>query len=268
MITFSKLGRHGNLGNSMFQLAATVGTAIKKGYEVKLPRNETYFDIHYNCNNVSIFDGFDVDIPVLAPEDLKKIQHVYEEPHFHYSSKIESIEDNTDLTGYYQSECYFNHASKQVRDVFKFKQLHVDSSNEFFKRLNIDPLETTSLHIRRGDFVVKQDYHPLQSSQYFFEATKLSRLKNILIFSDDIQWCKSNIKSNNIYYSNLTSCFSDMKAMSMCRNNIIVNSTFGWWGAWLNEHPDKIVVAPKKWFGPANAHLDSSDVIPSNWIKI
>jgi hypothetical protein len=77
-----------------------MGAAIKKGYEVKLPRHETYFDIHYNCNNVSIFDGFDVDIPVLVSEDLKKIQHVYEEPHFHYSSKIESIEDSTDLTGW------------------------------------------------------------------------------------------------------------------------------------------------------------------------
>ena len=268
MITFSKLGRHGNLGNSMFQLAATVGAAIKKGYEVKLPRHETYFDIHYNCNNVSIFDGFDVDIPVLAPEDLKKIKYIHEEPHFHYSSSIDNIQDNTDLTGYYQSERYFKHASKQIRNLFKFKQQHVDSSNNLFSYLEIDPHETTSLHIRRGDFVAKQQYHPLQSPQYFFEATISARLKNVLIFSDDIQWCKDNIKSKNVYYSNLTSCFSDMKAMSMCRYNIIVNSTFGWWGAWLNEHPDKIVIAPKLWFGPGNAHLDASDVIPSDWIKL
>ena len=268
MITFSKLGRHGNLGNSMFQLASTIGIAASKNYEVKLPRHETYFDTHYNCNNVSIFDGFDIDIPVLTTSDYENIKHVYREPYFHFSSDIYNIKDSTDLSGYLQTERYFKNVEVQVKKVFSFKQQFADEAASLFNRFGIDPLETTSLHIRRGDFLVKQVYHPLQSSQYFFDASKASHLKNTLIFSDGINWCKENIKGKNIYYSDLTSCFSDLKAISMCKNNIIVNSTFGWWGAWLNSSVDKTIIAPKIWFGPGNAHLNTSDIIPSSWTKL
>ncbi|NDB84348.1 MAG: alpha-1,2-fucosyltransferase [Alphaproteobacteria bacterium] len=269
MITFSRLGRQGNLGNSMFQLAATIGVAVKNGYEVKMPRHPTYFDTNYNSNNVSVFDGFDIDnIPVLTDADYQQIKQTYTEPHFHYDSNIFNIKDNTDLSGYFQSEKYFIHARKEIKDTLKYKSTYVAESDSIFKQFNINPEETTSIHIRRGDYVQKQAFHPLQDNSYFEYAFKKAKLKYILVFSDDIAWCEQNIVGKNIFYSKLSSCFSDLRAMSLCKNNIIVNSTFGWWGGWLNSHPDKVVVAPKKWFGVANSHLITEDIIPQAWLKI
>lgn len=268
MITFTRLGRYGNLGNSMFQLASTVGVAAKLNYEVKLPRHPTYFDTNYNCNNISLFDGFDTGLPELLTEDYKLIKNYYTEPQFHFHSSIFNIADNTDLTGYFQSEKYFLHAKGLIKKVFTFKKEIVELSDNLFKTLNILPEETTSLHIRRGDYVVKQAYHPLQDNSYFEAAHKKAKLKNLLVFSDDVAWCETNIVGNNIFYSKLGNSFADMRAMSLCRNNIIVNSTFGWWGAWLNNHPEKVVIAPSKWFGPAYKDVVADDIIPETWLKL
>ncbi len=268
MITFSRLGRYGNLGNSMFQLAATIGIAAKLNFEVKLPRNPTYFDTNYNCNNISIFDGFDVNIPVLTVEEYRNIKNFYTEPHFHYDNKAFEISDNTDLTGYFQSEKYFLPVKSLIKKTFTFKKEIIEKSNNLFKEYNIEPSQTVSLHIRRGDYVVKQEYHPLQDSSYYQTAFKKAKLKNVLVFSDDVTWCQKNIQGSNIYYTNTGNSFADMRAMSLCKNNIIVNSTFGWWGAWLNEDPDKVVIAPTKWFGPAYSNIITNDILPEQWIKI
>ena len=268
MITFSRLGRYGNLGNSMFQLAATVGIAAKKGYEVKVPKHPTYFDTNYNCNNVSVFDGFDINVSILSDKDFLQIKHAYNETLFHYNENIFNIEDNTDICGYFQSEKYFAHAEKDIKELFNFKTVHIEEADNLFKQYNILPEETTSIHVRRGDYVQKQASHCLMDNSYYEQAFKLTKLKNILIFSDDIPWCKQNIVGKNIYYSDTGSCFTDLRAMSLCRNNIIANSTFGWWGAWLNKYTDKIIVGPNKWFGPANSHIVTDDILPSTWIKI
>lgn len=268
MITFSRLGRYGNLGNSMFQFAATIGIATKLNYTVKFPRNPTYFDTNYNCNNISLFDGFDIDIPEIVTEEYRLLTNHYTEPHFHFDSKAFDVPDYTDLAGYFQSEKYFEHAKETIKKTFLFKQEIIEKSNNLFKELNISPEETTSLHIRRGDYVVKQVYHPLQDNSYFEAAYKKAKLKNLLVFSDDIPWCEQNITGSNIFYSKLKNSFADMRAMSLCSNNIIVNSTFGWWGAWLNNNPAKVVVAPNTWFGPAYKDINANDIIPQTWLKL
>lgn len=268
MITFLKLGQHGNLGNTMFQLAATVGTAIKKGYEVKIPKSTTYFNSDTNSFINSLFDGFDIEVPLISKKEIESIVYTYSEPEFNYSNTINDIKDFTNLHGYFQSEKYFEHSKNEILNIFKFKPQHVNESKELFKKLDIDPTETTSIHIRRNDYVYKQQFHPLQDLEYFVKASKKTRLKQVLIFSDDIVWCKKTFIGKNIYFSDLKSCFSDLKAMSLCRNNIVVNSTFGWWGAWLNEHKDKKIIAPSTWFGPAYKHLNTMDIIPKEWEKI
>jgi hypothetical protein len=89
------------------------------------------------------------------------------------------------------------------------------------------------------------------------------------IFSDDIAWCKEVFgESDSIYYSEGNSHYVDLCLMTMCNHNIIGNSTFGWWGSWLNNNLNKKVVVPKQWFGPALNHLDTKDMTPKEWIKI
>lgn len=268
MITFSKLGQYGNIGNSMFQLAATLGIAAKKNYTVKLPKIQTYFEPNNNCNIHSLHDGFNIDVPELTKEELTTINNYYVEPHFNYDPRAFEVIDNTDILGYFQTEKYFFHIKEQISNTFLFKQEIIDKAVNLFKQLNLDPELTTSLHIRRGDYVHKQDHHCLQDIQYFNAAIKKAGLKNILIFSDDISWCESTFLNSNVYFSRTNNAFADLYAMSLCKNNIITNSTYSWWGAWLNKNKKKIIVSPSRWFGPALANLNTIDLIPSSWIII
>jgi hypothetical protein len=135
---------------------------------------------------------------------------------------------------------------------------------------------TVSIHIRRGDFSKKAEtnlYHGILSSDYYKQAIEIISSKinspKFYIFSDDINWAKENlIVPEAVYASGQISKthFEDLYLMSQCHHNIIANSSFSWWGAWLNDNPEKIVIAPKNWFnkGPK----DTQDIIPGDWIKI
>jgi hypothetical protein len=127
----------------------------------------------------------------------------------------------------------------------------------------------TSIHIRRSDYIGNDAYHTnIQTDYYYDIIDSIADINNIIIFSDDIDWCRANInfseKSNILFSSNAP--YVDLCAMSMCRINIIANSSFSWWAAWLNSNKDKKVFAPTNWFGPANSHLNTEDLIPNNWI--
>lgn len=268
MITFSKLGRYGNIGNSMFQLAATLGIALKNNYDIKIPKSQTYFEPNNNCYNISLHDGFNINIPILTPEDQSNINNYYTEPHFNYDPNAFNIADNTDILGYFQTEKYFLHIKNEIKNTFKFKQDINDKAYQLFKQLNINPEETTSLHVRRGDYTYKQTHHCLQDLSYFEAAIKRASLKNILVFSDDIEWCRLNFLNTNTYFSTTNNAFVDLLAMSLCRNVITTNSTFSWWGAWLNNYDEKLIISPSRWFGPALANLNTTDIIPTNWVII
>ena len=189
-----------------------------------------------------------------------------------YVSKIEvpfeyqdlKFTPNTVYKGYFQSEKYFSHNKNLIVNLFKNKSIVKEIKLKYPDISN----QSVSLHVRRGDYTNLQDLHPLQTKEYYNKAIlKIGTYKNIFIFSDDISWCKENLKYKNcIFVENNTDVF-DLIAMSLCNNNIISNSSFSWWGAWLNENPNKIVIAPKKWFG-SGRNLSSKDIIPKNWIEI
>jgi hypothetical protein len=125
-----------------------------------------------------------------------------------------------------------------------------------------------SLHVRRTDYVTSNGYHPVQSIEYYKNAIDIiGDYDYIFVFSDDIQWCKDNLKFKNMVFMEGFSDIEDLHIMSLCQNNIIANSSFSWWGAWLNIHPEKKIIAPTNWFGE-QANLNTSDMIPSDWIKI
>jgi|TARA_X000000950_G_scaffold273588_1_gene357553 hypothetical protein len=163
------------------------------------------------------------------------------------------------LDGYWQSEKYIiNHRDK----ILSCLDLDIDHDYDF--------KDSCSIHVRRGDYTKSNGFHPVQTVEYFKQALSIIKPKgNIFVFSDDLDWCKENLKSNQTIFveNNLhwkDSTFRDLRLMSLCENNIISNSSFSWWAAWINQNPNKKVICPKKWFGS----IYDQDHKPESWIKI
>jgi len=283
MITSTRIGRYGNLCNSMFQYAAVVAMAKKTGLEYCIPQNETYYEPNYGCNNTSIWDGFKIKSSVLPTIETSAPNHEHLVPKFNevefpFEYKDIQVDDFTDMKGFFQSEKYFENANDEVRRSFGFKDdLLKDLRKKFKSGHYPSPRECTSLHIRLGDYTHKRAYHPAQPASYWKQAVDEAALDYIVVFSDDIEQAKRMFKGDKrVIYSEEQCPFAALYHMSRCRNHIICNSTFGWWGAklgeWHNEDDnwapvDKTIVAPKIWFGPAH-DFSSEDIIPNRWIKL
>jgi len=124
------------------------------------------------------------------------------------------------------------------------------------------------VHIRRGDYLNKIHKHPTQPKEYYYSAfSQFNEDIHFLIFSDDIEWCKNNLKYKYLYFIEEELDYISLYLMSLCNHNIIANSSFSWWGAWLNQETNKKVIAPSNWFGK-NKKLNTKDLIPSKWIKL
>ena len=275
MITYSKIGHFGRLGNQLFQFASTIGIARKAELEVVFPIENVTNSVveHFKDGKVlnitfDIPKVFNLNKNIIVPKSELNIKYTINEPHFHFDSTLfEKISDNTDLTGYYQSEKYFKHIQNELYDLLTFK----DDIKE--KAINIFPKvagNTVSIHIRRGDYVYLQQFHPLCTNDYYIKAANIFENINpyFIIFSDDITYCKELFgNSENILYIDNVDPYVDLCLMSMCDHNIIANSSCSWWGAWLNKNKNKKVVAPKQWFGPAYSH-DTKDLYCKNWIVL
>ncbi len=168
--------------------------------------------------------------------------------------------DECEYFGYFQSEKYFKHRREEVLKLFRPADEFVGEINKYQHLFG-----NISLHVRRGDYVNSR-VHPALTMKYYEEA--LSHLPDnmrVLIFSDDLNWCKENfIGERYIFISEID--YISLYLMSKMKHHIIANSSFSWWGAWMSEHEDKTIISPKKWFGE-NTEYDG-DLIPDNWIKI
>jgi len=191
-----------------------------------------------------------------------QVKHLYREKGFPHQRIPNPKGVSMELHGYWQSEKYFKHRRQEIINLF------TGYKKDNMKKLKqILPWEKTiGIHIRRGDYLKYQHAHVVQTVEYFKVALEkvaeklgyetvdlLNKDYKLIIFSDDIKWCKNDefFKSmNNKKFITRTKTIEDMYLMSMCSHNVISNSTFSWWGSWLNENPDKIVVAPKMWFNP------------------
>tara|TARA_R110000822_G_scaffold50816_6_gene132483 strand:+ start:652 stop:2262 length:1611 start_codon:yes stop_codon:yes gene_type:complete len=261
------------LGNQLFSIASTLGTAYDNNaipvFNIHTPQFPYKDNILRNLKNTIDFN----------------ILNYYKEPHFHYK-KI-SYTKNMCLDGYFQSEKYFKNHRKKILEFFKISENDYNFIQQNFKDLLIDT--TVSLHIRRGDYTLPKysSHHPVQTIEYYHEAmSHFSNNVNYLIFSDDIDWAKENFSGDNFNFITQKTIqgndvmdtldiskggypdYIELYLMSLCDHNIIANSSFSWWGAWLNENPNKKVIAPKKWFGPAYGNINDTDIIPNSWIRI
>lgn len=277
MITHNSIGYGGRLGNQLFQLSALLGVAYKNNYIPSIPVEKNkqvkpngcldMFTGKWISYKLDLFDCFDVNI---KDSGDTVVGNSYKEPHHHFDENIFNISDNTNIEGYFQSEKYFEHIKDIIRNTFVFKKEIKDKALDIFNKNK--KADIISIHIRRGDYLGIQHQFPIMDATYYQNAINAIYDNNdyqYFIFSDDIDWCKEVFgESESIYYSEGNSHYVDLCLMTMCNHNIIGNSTFGWWGSWLNNNPNKKVVVPKQWFGPALSHLDTKDMTPKEWIKI
>jgi hypothetical protein len=283
MITFGQIGYMGRLGNQMFQFASLLGIAQKRGFEARFPIENSFrlqgsgpFDPSIGRNMLvkcDLLDCFDIDLVYFIPERHIVNDFNYYERIFGYNTEVEEVQDGTCFYGYFQTEKYF----KDVRDLilaqFTFKQSIRETAEVYMKSLrekyNDSPI--VSIHVRRGDYVMFPDHHPTCSKEYYTNA--ISKFcdefpeSRYLVFSDDIDWCRNEFGGDRFIVCDLKDAYIELCCMVLCDHHIIANSSFSWWGAWLNKSENKKVVAPLRWFGPA-MNKDTSDVYSENWIKI
>ena len=260
MIGFNHLGNLGQLGNQMFQYAALKGIAGKHGYQYCIPKNGVVTDALGNKLRTELFDVFNLNVNIQKIETDQYLQ----EPSFNYSENFfNSCPDNVSLWGFFQSEKYFKHIEKEIRKDFTFKMEIVEDCKNIIKDIFDDPI---ALHIRRGDFLINSGNHYNQSLEYYENAlSKFDSDRQVVIFSDDPKWCmlQDLFSSDRFIVSESAGPYHDLYLMTQCSDFIIANSTFSWWGAWLANRGN--VIAPKKWFGPNNSHLDTKDLYPDDW---
>jgi hypothetical protein len=236
-ITFSQLGNQGRCGNALFQIAAVVALALRNNDKYIFPpwQYQNDFGLH-GC-----FTG-----PIASTE-------LWTEPHFYYEPI--QYKPNMDVSGYLQSEKYFADQQDIIRQLLTPKM-------GFGIRWGY-----TSIHIRRGDYLHLTKEFAQQDMGYYRAAMEAINSKHYLVFSDDLLWCRANFKGDNITFSDGRSVIEDLALMAACEHQIIANSSFSWWAAWLNANPTKTVIAPKRWFGPVLPH-DTKDLLPTEWITI
>ena len=260
----------------MFQYAMAKSLAIIKNdkFSIDVSSFETYKLHHY------ALDHFNIEKRIYKKPNryFKKITNLfqksvfYKEKEFNFNPSIFNIaERNVYLEGYFQSENYFVKHEKQIRKDFEIISPLKEQTQQTIAY--IQKVNSVSLHIRRGDYL-QHAMHNTDKSEYYKTAMSIieNKIENpvYFIFSDDIPWAKENFKTNFdtifIDFNDALTNFEDLKLMLSCQHNIIANSSFSWWGAWLNNYENKIVIAPKLWFNDDS--MNTIDIIPESWIKI
>jgi hypothetical protein len=258
----------GGLGNQMFQYA--LGRALSEKYHSELLLDTDYYK--HQDKRVYALNKFAISATVATPAEISGNKRVVEKDML-FDPDILGVGPDAYLDGYWQSEKYFKAIEPTLRAEFVTKEKQGESFKSMLAHIKLSA--ATSLHVRRGDYLDPKHqkiYKQLPLSYYeravAFIAEKVGDIK-VFIFSDDIDWVKRNLSLPfPIEYVSAAGFadYQELILMAACKHNIIANSSFSWWGAWLNENRNKILIAPKKWFVDMNR--DERDLIPATWIKL
>jgi len=286
----------GGLGNQLFQYTTGRALALKHQTELKLDLSFLNSDPKnvYTKRELELH-VFDISSTIVTSNELEAFYKrtffqkiatkffssfpskyfIGNQKGFEYNEAFELYPDNTYLNGYWQSEKYFS----SIREIL-LKELVIKKEMSEQCKLVKDFIlnsNSVSLHIRRGDYLSDKnanEFHGNLPLDYYYKVLAhlngLFKDLKVFIFSDDMDWVKDNLKLTNecvyVDFNTGENSVFDMYLMSQCKHNIIANSSFSWWGAWLNQNPQKTVIAPEKWF--ADKNLNIKDLIPNSWLKM
>lgn len=262
---------NGRLGNQLFQISAALAHAHKMGTSAQFPKWEynKYFINGINDNLDTTYDA--------------RFNGEFHPPYYGFDFEYKPIpsEENLILHGFFQSEKYFENQKDSIINAFKpkneFLQVVREAGKDFLNLKN-----TVAIHVRRTDYLQLSEAHPVLSMDYYDYAGKIIDDKidkpfssvcslNYIVFSDDIEWCKSQFKHPKCIFSERNSNIVDLFLMAQCKHHIIANSSFSWWAAWLAKNMfenNGITIAPQNWFGPSLDHYNTKDLYLPEWIKI
>ena len=274
----------GGLGNQMFQYAYAKALQ-QKGYKVKI--DISAFDT-YKLHGGYQLDKFDLDLEAAAKEEIKSFYKkdivsqilnrlnikntIIKENGLAFKKRLLKPSDNTYIQGYFQSEQYLSNLDN-INEIFTINK-EISNYSKDIKKLILDSTNSCSIHIRRGDYIDDPIFEVCEVDYYDKAMNFISKKTTDItyfVFSNDVQWVKENIKADNIIYVDSPEPripHEDIYLMSLCTNNIIANSSFSWWGAFLNQNKNKLVIAPKNWFKTAKKIKQAKDLVPKTWIKL
>jgi hypothetical protein len=260
-VTF-RLGELGQFGNQLFQIAATIGIARRNGCSFVFPLWPYARHFEFPIPQVRFIRQFQRRMPrTFAYEEI-------------------TVDRTTELRGYFQSERYFAHCADEVRHYFTPHHALAHLLERQFGDLLA--AKTCSVHVRRTDYLGDSTWPELAAGDYYERAmSQFDSDTTFVIFSDDIEWCKERFRGPAVVFVEALSAAEDLFLMARCKGHIIANSSFSWWGAWLDPNPDKKVIAPLRWFAGRLAdsavayrpsrldgYYDTRDLVPPTWIRI
>lgn len=285
----------GGLGNQMFEYAAAKALALRLNTELKIDLyalkkattgTKRNFELDIFEINEQIISRYKNRFLVKAYPIIEKNRAFFLKVFGYfrdgsaivYASGFEKLKGNVVLHGHFQNTKYFEEYEDTIRQSFSFKYQLDDKNLDLANK--IKQTNSISIHIRRGDYLTNEqakNNFAVCPIEYYQKA--IAKIVNDIenphfyIFSDDINWAKenlplANISADYIDWNTGAESYKDMQLMSLCKNNILANSSFSWWAAWLNTNENKIVIAPNQWFANEKRNKDLVDFYPKDWTII
>ena len=251
----------GGLGNQMFQISKALSEGYENGIEVVF-RPSAFIPMHGNQPTKYLENIYrDLTFKEIN-ENLERVS----EPSWSFNKTNIFYYKSIEFYGYYQSSKNFKNHEEKIKEIFK-------PTKEFIKKIKslypeIFYKNSISIHVRRGDYLSISEILPVIDKTYIDECLKqIGKYSNIFIFSNDKDWCKENLKYDNVTVVENLDDYEELWAISLCNHNIMSNSSFSWWGSYLNKNINKKIYCPSVWFGP-KGEKNYQDIYEDKWIKI
>lgn len=280
----------GGLGNQMFQYATARALALRMGSEVLLDVRDLRDGPRHAVFGLDRFRirarvGQEEELPPGRSQPLRyaiwrafgRSPRFLRERGLGLNRAVLEAGDDVYLHGYWQSEGYFADAAQTLRTDFEFATAPESGSIRVMEAIRAQE-GSVSVHLRRGDYVSTAGgrvTHGVCGQDYYTRALKWARDEigpklHAFVFSDDLVWARDNLQLDCpmtlVDANDPLSAHEDLRLMAACRHHVIANSTFSWWGAWLDARPDKVVIAPHRWY--ADSRLSNPDILPAGWIAV